>query len=1044
MADKTVAVRIVVRANQFSGGLRKASADTQRFATDVERSTQRAGSSALALGAASATAGKLMLVGIGGAMAVSAKAAIDFESSLVGVAKTTDLAGSAFARAGSPLAAFGEGLRSLSMRIPINVNDLARLSELGGQLGIEVPNLIEFTEVMAALGVSTNLGAEEAATGLARFSNIMGTAQDQFGRLGSVVVDLGNNLATTESEILTFGLRLAPIAKSVGLTEEEALGLAGALTQLGVPAERGGTALQRFFLDMQSAVDSGGDSLENFASAARVSVDEFVDAFERSPAEAFTMILKGLDDLQEEGGNAAGVLTDIGVTQQRSIQVLLAASNGWESVADSIDIANEAGAEGTALQEEAARRYGTSASQIQILGNSFNDLRIEVGNALLGSGGLAAGVDFLREFIRIIKDNLPMLGRLVGTLAAVAALRIGAGLLSGIVEGVTQLRNMGTAARTASKGMAALRLGMLGVNTAVFGAIAIAAILATKWGLAAAKAAELRSAARDLQEQIEQGQDPVEAFVSQLVEQEIITKEASDAMAALGISHEDMARRILRGEGLDVFTRQMQNAETGAFELFVGIDGVLTKADELGLGFDEASNTVDQVRQTFNEARESGEAFLGLRVDRIRNALIEAGLGARFTADEIEGVAKAASQRHGFDVDPGDIASRIANFSGFPEMSVAAGQAAAAAEESNERASRSWEEMVLGLEEGSGRIEDFYEAMGEGAGEFQNTLSESFNEVRDTIMGGFPTWDEYEQVSVESFQAVLDAQNAYLEDLADGFELESELTGQVSGRVMEFIEGLDPATKGALARWRRTNKTEFEAWIEEVSSNLDEAGDHVDDFWQLELPEAQEAGFATMFGQAVQRAKEFGLPGEQTAQAIMDGLTTQMESLTEEQQTDFMGFIANIFSDEEFLSSIGLDIGNPIVQGILEALGALPAKAGPVIREGARKVSDRWDEEYEVSSPSKMTLRVGKELTRGLFVGMEDEFTHQLRATSQPVANIVNPRPSVNVNVPAGGGSRDIHIYYPQHTENDISDAIQKSSFLGSIQRVAETTPGNN
>lgn len=1041
MADKTVAVRIIVRANQFSSGLRKASGDTQRFATDVERATQRAGSSAVALGAASATAGKLMLVGIGGAMAVSAKAAIDFESSLIGVAKTTDLAGSAFAKANSPLAAFGEGIRALSMRIPVNANDLARLAELGGQLGIEVPNLLEFTEVMANLGVATNMGADEAATGLARFTNIMGTGQDQFERLGSIVVDLGNNLATTESEILTFGLRLAPIGASVGLTEEEVLGLAGALTQLGIPAERGGTALQRFFLDMKGAVDSGGDSLESFASAARVSVDEFVEAFERSPAEAFQMILKGLNDIEEEGGSAAGVLSDIGVIQQRSIQVLLAASNGWESVGDAIGIANEAGAEGTALQEEAARRYGSSASQIQLLSNAFNDLRIEVGNALLGSGGLAAGLDFLREFIRIIKDNLPMMGRLVGVLAAVAGIRIGAGLISGMVEAVTQLKTMRTAAFGASKGMAALRLGMLGVNTAVFGAIAVVAILATKWASAAAEAAALNREVTDLQEQINAGADPVDAFVGKLEEMEIITGDNRDLLHDAGISEREFAKALLEGgDAVDEINDKFRDSLIAREEYQRVLEsGGPVPAPEFLFGKEAAA-----FRELVDAAEELQGGFIDKRVRDIRNALIEAGLGARFTADEIKGIAEAAAESQPFDRDPGDIASSIAGFDGFGET-VREGEALVAGmEKTNERASRSWKEMVLGLEEGEGRIDDFYESMGEGAQDFQNTLTDSFEEVRDAIMGGFPTWDEYEQVSVESFQAVLDAQNLYLEDLADGFELESELAGQVSGRVMEFIEGLDPATKGALARWRRTNKTEFEAWIDEVGDNLDEAGGLTNDFWELELPAAQEAGFATLFGQAVQQAKAFELPGEQTAQAIMDGLMETMGHLTEEQQADFMGFISNIFQDEAFLESIGLDIGNPIVQGILEALGALPDKAGGVIREGARKVSAIWDDEYEVSSPSKMTLRVGRELTRGLFVGMEDEFDRQLRATNQPVANIVTPNPTVNVNVPETGGSRDIHIYYPQHTENDISDAIQKSSFLGSIQRVAETTPGNN
>lgn len=1044
MADKTVVVRIVVRANQFSSGLKGAAANTQKFAVDVERASERAGSSALALGAASATAGKLMLVGIGGAMAVSAKAAIDFESSLAGVAKTTDLAGSAFARADSPLASFGEALRSLSQRIPVNVNDLARIAEMGGQLGIEVPNLIEFTEVMAALGVSTNLAGEEAATGLARFTNIMGTAQDQFGRLGSVIVELGNNLATTESEILTFGLRLAPVGRTVGLTEEEVLGLSGALTQLGIPAERGGTALQRFFLDMQQAVEQGGSSLETFADVANMTADEFAEAFRESPAEAFTTILQGLDSIQEAGGSTAGVLEGLGVVQQRSIQVLLAASNGWETVAEAIDLANDAGAEGNALFEEAAKRYGTSASQIQILSNAFNDLRIEVGNALLGSGGLAAGLDFLREFIRIVKDNLPMVGRLAAALATVAAIRIGAGIVMGLQEGIDKLRQARTAADGLTRGMAAARLGMLGVNTAVFGAVAIASILITRWAMAAAKAAELRRQARLLQEQIDEGQNPHEALIDLLREENILTEERRRILADLGISEQRFAEALFGGERLSAFggLKDDLEATSGALVTWNDLLGITGESAE-GLQGDTLDLSRD-LKDLFNSSQEVTEGFKEVRTNDIRNAFIEAGLGIRFTTDELDRMAEHAARTQPFDMDPGDIASRIANFDGYPELTLAAAEATAAASESNEKIGLSWQEMVMGMEDGTDRIEDFFETVGESTEDFRTTLEESFDEVSETIRKGFPAWDEYEQMSIDSLKAVTEAQDLYLEDLRDGFELQSELTNQVSDQVLSYIEGLDPATKGALARFRRTNKTGFDQWLADTEANLTEQSILIGDFWNLELPSAQEVGFQNMFATAMTEAKKFNLPGKETATAIMEGVQEQMQHLSETEQAAYLAFVAAIFSDEAFLRGIGLDIGDPIVQGILQALGTLPQKAAPVISSGARKVKEMMEKGYDVRSPSKMTQRIGMEITRGLFVGMDDEMARQLRSTDHPIVNIVNPSPSVTVKPQVQSGSRDLHIYYPQHTDNDISDAIQKSSFLGSIQRVAETTPGSN
>ncbi len=307
---------------------------------------------------------------------VVTKLAADFESSFAGVRKTVDATEAQFEK-------LSQGFRDMAKEIPVNVNELNRVGEAAGQLGIKTENILDFTRTMADLGVATNLSAEQAATSLARLANITGLPQDQFDRLGSTIVALGNNFATTEAEIVEMGLRIAGAGEQIGLAEGQILAISTALSSVGISAEAGGTAISKVMINMASAVSSGGESLQQFASVAGMSGQDFARVFRDDAAAAINSFVVGLGDMQDSGGDVLGTLAAMGIEEVRMRDALLRAASAGDLLSEALDLQGDAWSKNTALTKEAEQRYKTFSSQLTLFWNRLKDIGITLGTSLL-------------------------------------------------------------------------------------------------------------------------------------------------------------------------------------------------------------------------------------------------------------------------------------------------------------------------------------------------------------------------------------------------------------------------------------------------------------------------------------------------------------------------------------------------------------------------------------------------------------------------------------------------------------------------------------
>ena len=391
------------RYEQLAGSMRRAYIDDSAF-TKFGKSAQEVGNKINQVGQTVSGFGSALTRGVTAPIVAGAglvvKAAIDYESAFAGVKKTVDETATVSYKN------LSDGIRQMAKELPASAVEIANVAEVAGQLGIKAEDILSFSRTMIDMGESTNLSAEEAATAIAKVANIMGLSSDDYSRFGASVVDLGNNFATTEKDIVMMANRLAAGGKLAGLTAPEILGLATAMSSVGIEAEAGGTAMTQTLTAIGNAVSlttkDSADDLALIAKVAGTTSEEFQQAWKEKPAEALQAFIKGLNTAREQGANMDAILMKLGMTGVRQGNMLKSLALSSDKMSAAVNRSNQAWKENTALTNEANKRYETTESQLKMFRNQITDLAIEFGGPLIKA--LRSGLDAVKPWLNNLAD----------------------------------------------------------------------------------------------------------------------------------------------------------------------------------------------------------------------------------------------------------------------------------------------------------------------------------------------------------------------------------------------------------------------------------------------------------------------------------------------------------------------------------------------------------------------------------------------------------------------------------------------------------------
>lgn len=659
-----------------------------------------------------------------------------------------------------------------------SADQILSIQAIGGELGVATDDLKTFAETVSNLNVASNLSVDEAATSLGQLDNILDDLNgDTMPNFADALVRLGNNGASTESQITDIASRIGSMASIIGMSTPEILAWSSTIASTGQGAEAAGTAISKTMSDIENAVANGGDNLQAFAEVAGMSAEEFASAWESSPSDALHAFIDGLNGIEENGGSAVATLTDLGITavrQKQGIQGLMQmidgldnnlqmSENAWNGVSDAW------GQAGDAANEAQAKSEGFSGS-LSRLENIAQVLSAEFGESL------APVMDFLADAMKGVYDvvsDLPDgfkqavvgLGGLTAAAGpAILLFRSLAEFTGDMKKASSQLKamaiaaeNVGDATKGAVGGIGSLKSGLirLGATIAVVG---IGALIAHLMEMQQ-EAEETERATRGLEEACRVADASMASFgESSNIEQTLTNiKDANDDTRSSLAALADEFDQINISSAASI--SQLSDAKTAISELNGQSNLTAEQVGRLKSAVELLNNTCGE---NYSVVRDESGAYTVMKD------------GAAAAVDEINNLIDAQIKQVQISAQVKKLESLYEEQAGAVEKYREAVEAVTEAQQRYAEARQKYGEQGAEALEGR-RLEEANSELEEATGNLDNVngriadVNESIGNLEGSAQGAYEAFDELVMGS-SSLNNLFDGDTDVMSDFSDALE----------------------------------------------------------------------------------------------------------------------------------------------------------------------------------------------------------------------------------------------------------------------------------
>lgn len=288
-----------------------------------------------------------------------------------------------------------------------------------GRAGVDSTKQIQqATKVLAELALITGDSMSDGAAGVSTMLSVYPQLTEEIGMLGEKMAVVANATRLGLKDFTTISNYALTTAKSIGLSSDAYLALAGAMSKVGLNASTIGTSIRR----LKKFTDSTSTSMVKFFRILGTSQKEFSKGLSDDPENSLINFSRALATLQKDGSDRYKRMTqDLNIFEKATIDTFAAIGDNdyMAKIIGKIDGVTPAMKNLEKQTSKMASGLERSFAIIKTtIATSFNTQALELFNGMFDRENYAEYSQTLKELSRDIVDVAKWLAVLAGAFVA--------------------------------------------------------------------------------------------------------------------------------------------------------------------------------------------------------------------------------------------------------------------------------------------------------------------------------------------------------------------------------------------------------------------------------------------------------------------------------------------------------------------------------------------------------------------------------------------------------------------------------------------------